>query len=141
MATNYNDKLDTVIGVDGKPIAIIAEKDSQGKFLVPMKLKGSDGNEIIPATQTTAAAILTALADLATVAKQDTGNTALADILAKLQSGLTLLNGSIPEYQWLNTDAPPILGSTDRAFGIEINSTTNVMTTKYWTGSAWQGVA
>lgn len=51
------------------------------------------------------------------------------------------LEGSIPEYQWLSTDTPPALGLTDRAFGVEINTTTHTMTVKYWTGSAWQEVA
>lgn len=47
---------------------------------------------------------------------------------------------SIPEYLWLDTDTPPVLGATDRAFGIEINTTTHTMSTQYWTGTAWQEV-
>lgn len=46
--------------------------------------------------------------------------------------------GNIPEYQWLSTDTPPELGATDRAFGVEMNTTTHEMTIYYWTGSAWQ---
>jgi hypothetical protein len=48
--------------------------------------------------------------------------------------------GSISEYLWLDTDAPPVLGTNDRAFGIEINTTTHKMSTQYWTGTAWQEV-
>jgi hypothetical protein len=48
--------------------------------------------------------------------------------------------GGIPEYLWLDTDTPPTLNAIDRAIGIEINTTTHTMITKYWTGTAWQGV-
>jgi hypothetical protein len=51
-----------------------------------------------------------------------------------------MINGGISEYLWLDTDTPPTLGANDRAFGIEINTTTHKMSTQYWTGSAWQGV-
>lgn len=47
-------------------------------------------------------------------------------------------SGNIPEYQWLSTDTPPDLGATDRAFGVEMDTTTHEMTIYYWTGSAWQ---
>lgn len=55
--------------------------------------------------------------------------------------GKVTLSGIIYEYQWLDTDTPPVLGAEDRAFGVEINTTTHEMTIKYWTGSAWQEVA
>jgi len=47
------------------------------------------------------------------------------------------VSGTIPEYQWLSTDTPPVLGATDRAFGVEMNTTTHEMTIYYWTGSDW----
>jgi hypothetical protein len=51
------------------------------------------------------------------------------------------LSGSIPEYGWLDTDDPVTpLDPTKFAIGVEINTTTYEMTTKYWTGSAWQEV-
>ncbi|NLW92358.1 MAG: hypothetical protein GXY34_12265, partial [Syntrophomonadaceae bacterium] len=48
------------------------------------------------------------------------------------------LSGSIPEYGWLNTDTPPAPADPAKlALGVEINTTTHKMTTKYWNGSAW----
>ncbi len=47
------------------------------------------------------------------------------------------VSGNIPEYQWLSTDTPPVLGATDRAFGVEMDTTTHEMTIYYWTGSDW----
>ena len=44
---------------------------------------------------------------------------------------------SIPEYIWLAGDAAITLGADDRALGVEINTTTHEMTTKYWNGTAW----
>lgn len=85
MSVNHTDALDTAIGPNGEPVAIIAEKGPNGKFRLPI--------------------------------------------------------GSIPEYQWLDTDTPPVLDENERAFGIKINTTTHTMTVNYWTGSAWQEVA
>lgn len=51
------------------------------------------------------------------------------------------LTGSIPEYGWLDTaNAPTPSDPTKLAFGVEINTTTHKMTTKYWNGTAWEGV-
>lgn len=89
-----------------------------------------------PATQTTLAAVLAKLtADPAT-------QTTLAAVLAALQGTLNVaLSGRIPEYGWLDTDDEPTpLEPTKFAVGVEINTTTHEMTTKYWTGSAWQEV-
>jgi hypothetical protein len=48
------------------------------------------------------------------------------------------LSGSIPEYGWLSTDDEPTpLEPTKFAMGVEINTTTHEMTTKYWNGTAW----
>jgi len=48
---------------------------------------------------------------------------------------------SIPEYGWLDTDDPVTPDDPTRlAFGVEINTTTHEMTTKYWDGSTWQEV-
>jgi hypothetical protein len=49
--------------------------------------------------------------------------------------------GTIPEYGWLDTDDEPTpLEPTKLAFGVEINTTTHAMTTKYWNGTVWQEV-
>ena len=54
---------------------------------------------------------------------------------------LVTLSGSIPEYGWLDTDDEPTpLEPAKLAFGVEINTTTHVITTKYWNGPAWQEV-
>jgi len=46
--------------------------------------------------------------------------------------------GTIPEYGWLDTDNEPTpLEPTKFAMGVEINTTTHAMTTKYWNGTAW----
>ena len=51
------------------------------------------------------------------------------------------LSGSIPEYGWLDTDDPVTPNDpTKFAIGVEINTVTHEMITKYWTGSAWQEV-
>jgi hypothetical protein len=48
------------------------------------------------------------------------------------------LSGSIPEYGWLDTDIPPAPADPAKlALGVEINTTTNEMTTKYWNGTVW----
>ncbi len=53
----------------------------------------------------------------------------------------TEITDSIPEYQWLSSEAAPVLAADDRAFGMEINAVTHAITVKYWTGAAWQEVA
>ena len=58
-----------------------------------------------------------------------------------VEPGDMRLTGSIPEYQWLSTDAAPTPAAGDRAFGVEVNATTHAITVKYWTGAAWQEVA
>lgn len=51
---------------------------------------------------------------------------------------LMQLSGSIPEYGWLDTDIPPAPADPAKlALGVEINTTTNEMTTKYWNGTVW----
>lgn len=83
------------------------------------------------ATQTTLAAVLAKLGQL---------ETEIQAVKANQLSGdqKVTLSGAIPEYQWLSTDTPPVLGATDRAFGVEMDTATHEMTIYYWTGSAWQ---
>lgn len=96
------------------------------------------------ADQTVVSAIKAAATTAATLATEATVNAILDKLSAvgidPTANGVSI-NGSIPEYQWLDTDTPPALESTARAFGIEINTTTHAMTTYYWTGTAWQEVA
>jgi len=112
-----------------------------GLAAMPVVPFNSSGTEISPAT---AALQTTGNTSLSTIAGKDFATQAtLSEVLSQLQSAVTpvAVNGSILEYQWLSTDTPPVLGTTDRAFGIAINTATHVMTTHYWTGSAWQEVA
>ena len=109
----------------GSQVSLLDEKQDPIKSTNPL-----------PVSEASAAAILAKLsADPAT-------QTTLAAVLAALQGTLTTtLSGSIPEYGWLDTDDEPTpLEPTKLAFGVEINTTTHAMTTKYWNGAAWQEV-
>ena len=72
-------------------------------------------------------------------------DTVLDNIVNGTTPATTALTGSspgtIPEYGWLDTDDEPTpLEPTKLAFGVEINTTTHAMTTKYWNGTVWQEV-
>ena len=55
-----------------------------------------------------------------------------------------LKNSSVPEYLWLDTDDPkpdPGDDGFNRAMGVEIDTSTDEITTKYWNGSEWKEVS
>ena len=67
--------------------------------------------------------------------------TANANEVVTKAGSVVEVTGSIDEHQWLSTDTAPVLASGDRAYGVEINTTTHVQTVKYWNGTGWEVVS
>lgn len=128
---------EAVEGQHGAPFATL--KDASGNIVSPATEEKLEQARVLLntistkdfATQTTLAAILAKLEQLETEIQAVKANQVSGD-------QKVTLSGNIPEYLWLSTDTPPVLGATDRAFGVEMDTTTHEMTIYYWTGSAWQ---